>query len=230
MSSSFNLVRQSTRILITRKIIQFEGEVYQFANVTGFSFSELDPTIIPIEKKSTLPWLLTLFLSVAYLLSSSMTVKGDVNPTPPASEVNLNQPKVSFVSRESKSSNSFQNEERIAAIIFLLFSVERILKIEFSESFRKEENYGLKLTLNSGESKIFISKNKPEILEVVEEIYKFMMLEDIEIGPGLGTLQRSISINYNYTNNIGTLSIDQSSSYYQYGQGDNVGRDKVEVK
>jgi hypothetical protein len=56
------------------------------------------------------------------------------------------------------------------------------------------------------------------------------MLEDIEIGPGLGTLQRSISINYNYTNNIGTLSIDQSSSYYQYGQGDNVGRDKVEVK
>jgi hypothetical protein len=174
MSSSFDLVRQSTRILITRKIIQFEGEVYQFANVTGFSFSELDPTIIPIEKKSTLPWLLTLFLSVAYLLSSSMTVKGDVNPTPPASEVNLNQPKVSFVSRESKSSNSFQNEERIAAIIFLLFSVERILKIEFSESFRKEENYGLKLTLNSGESKIFISKNKPEILEVLDSA-KFVL-------------------------------------------------------
>jgi hypothetical protein len=192
MTTDSSFFQESTEILITRKIIRIKGEVYQFSNVTGFSFQKLSPEMITIQKESTIPWLILLGGSTFYLSRASTFL-------------------------------STSDIYTFLACLSIMISVMRIVQIEVAPSSRTKARYGLILILNSGSSIIFPSYNKREIVAVVDEIYSFMKEEnDREL----------VSFQYNYdcSINIGEFSLDQSSSYYQYGRGDNIGRDKVGVK
>lgn len=179
---------QSTKILITKRIIQFRGEVYQFSNVTGFSFQRLQPEVIPLRKESVIPWLIICSVSVWYIFSA---------PSPLYSG----------------------RLYTLIAYAALIFSILRIIQIELAPSSFMKERYGLILTLNSGDSRIFPSYEKEEVLKVVDEIYAFMRAEDERSSV-------SIEYKYDYSTHIGTLSVDQSK-IYQHGSGDNIGGDKV---
>lgn len=74
MTIELSLFEESTDIEITRKIIRIEGEVYQFSNVTGFSFQKLEPERISIQKESTLPWLILLSSSILYVFLLSTPI------------------------------------------------------------------------------------------------------------------------------------------------------------
>lgn len=138
-------IAKSPYLYINKKTVRFGADVYQFRNVTGFGIVRVKKPLVPFK-----------FFWVSLLIGFSFMSSA----TSPLDYFTF----IFFPQLQILSSLGF-----LRPVLGVLLPI-----VVYILTCIKQVSYGLKLHVNSGDGKIFVTDNKKFLKDLVYDLYKFM--------------------------------------------------------